>query len=424
MNYEETLSYLYDLERFGIKLDLSNITAILRRLGNPHRSFPSVHIAGTNGKGSVAAMLHSILCQAGYKAGMYTSPHLVDFRERIKIGRELVDQDFVVDFVGKLKGQIDQRGYTFFEVTTAMAFEFFAQKQVDLGVVEAGLGGRLDATNMINPIISIITNIGREHTAQLGDVIAQIATEKAGIVKRGVPTIAAVSQPEAQDAIRAVCAQRKSEFIRVQNGSSYSVLDSSIHGSRFNFSSNSLEYRNLELNLAGEHQLQNALTALTTIQKLRELGWKVDEPAIRKGLKQVNWRARLEVFGKEPLVLLDVAHNPPGMKTLVESLEQLFPERRIIFVFGVMEDKDYRSMLEEISRKARLVVLTKPNCKRAADPEILREVTMPLGIPCRIVPQIEQAYHSALKQAGADDIVCITGSHFTVGEFLGSWQSD
>jgi dihydrofolate synthase/folylpolyglutamate synthase len=423
MNYEETLSYLYDLERFGIKLDLSNITSILRRLGNPHQSFPSVHIAGTNGKGSVAAMLHSILYQAGYRVGMYTSPHLVDFRERIKVGPEFVDQDFVVDLVLKLKDDIDQRGYTFFEVTTAMAFEHFARKQVDLGVVETGLGGRLDATNMITPLVSIITNIGKEHTQQLGDVIAQIATEKAGIVKRAVPTITAVSQPEALDAIRVVCAQRKSEFIRVQNGSVYSVLDSSIHGSRFNFSSNSFEYRNLELNLAGEHQLQNALTALTTIQELVGLGWKVDEPAIRKGLKQVNWRARLEVFGKEPRVLLDVAHNPRGMQTLVEALEQLFPERKVIFVFGVMGDKDYRSMLETISRKARLVVLTKPDYKRAVDPEVLREVIMPSGIPCRIVPQVEQAYHSALEQACPDDVVCITGSHFTVGELLGSLES-
>jgi dihydrofolate synthase/folylpolyglutamate synthase len=423
MNYDETLSYLYNLERFGIKLDLSNITAILRRLGNPQEGFPSVHIAGTNGKGSVAAMLHSILCEAGYKAGIYTSPHLVDFRERIRVGQELIEKDFISDFVQKLKDEIDRRGYTFFEVTTGMALEYLAQKKVDLAIIETGLGGRLDATNMITPLISIITNIGREHTKQLGDVIPQIANEKAGIVKRGVPTITAVEQPEAFGAIRAVCAQRKSELIRVQNGSSYSISDSSIYGSIFNFFSNSLECHHLELNLAGEHQVRNAVTTLTALQKLAELGWCVGEESIRRGLRKVNWRARLEVFGTKPLVLLDVAHNPPGMKALIQTLDQLFPERRIVFVFGVMEDKDHETMLEEICKKAEFLLLTKPNYKRAAEPEDLKEMVIKMDIPFEIVPEINQAYLHALKKTKTDGIVCITGSHFTVGELLYSLET-
>jgi dihydrofolate synthase/folylpolyglutamate synthase len=424
MSYEETLSYLYNLERFGIKLDLSNITAILRRLGNPHEKFPSVHIAGTNGKGSVAAMLHSILGEAGYKAGIYTSPYLVDFRERIGVGQVLIEKDFISDFVQKLKDEIDQRGYTFFEVTTGMAFEYLAHKKVDLAIVEVGLGGRLDATNMITPLISIITNIGRDHTKQLGDAIPQIANEKAGIVKRGVPTITAVEQSEAFEAIRAVCAQRKSQLIRVQDTSSYSISDSSIYGSIFNFSSNSLACHDLELNLAGEHQIRNAVTALVAIEKLKELGWKVEEESIRRGLRKVNWRARLEVLGTKPLVLLDVAHNPPGMKALIQSLHQLFPERRIVFVFGVMEDKDHKTMLEEICKKAEFLVLTKPNYKRAAEPEDLKEMVTRENIPFEIVPDVKQAYLYALKRAQADDIICITGSQFTVGELLGSLQTN
>ncbi|KPL00254.1 MAG: hypothetical protein AMJ91_04925 [candidate division Zixibacteria bacterium SM23_73_3] len=424
MNYEETLSYLYNLERFGIKLDLSNITAILRRLGSPHQKFPSIHIAGTNGKGSVAAMLHSILCESGHKVSLYTSPHLVDFRERINVGRNMIEKNFIFDFVQKLKDEIDRQGYTFFEVTTAMAFEYFACQQVDVAVVETGLGGRLDATNMINPLISVITNISLEHTKHLGDSIAQIAAEKAGIIKHGVPTITAVHQPEALDAIRSVCADKNSELIHVQDGSSYTVLNSSIFGSRFNFSSNSSTYQNLELNLAGEHQLLNAATCLTAIQKLRQLGWRVEEQTIRHGLKEVNWRARLEVFKKEPLVLLDVAHNPAGTKALIQALDQLFPERRIIFVFGVMEDKDHRSMLREICNKAKFIVLTKPDYKRATKPKSLKEAVIPLNLPFEIVPQVMQAYLFALKQAKADDIICITGSHFTVGEFLSSFESD
>ena len=424
MNYEETLTYLYNLERFGIKLDLSNITTILNRLGNPQNKFPSVHIAGTNGKGSVAVILHSILYQSGYKVGIYTSPHLVDFRERIRVGRNIIEKDFIFDFVRGLKDEIDKEGFTFFEVTTALAFEYFAQKEVDVAIVETGLGGRLDATNMINPLVSVITNISLEHTKHLGDAIHQIASEKAGIIKSGVPTITAVNQPEALDAIRSVCAEKNSELIVVQDGSSYTLLDSSIYGSKFNFSSNSLKYKNLELNLAGEHQVLNAITCLTVIQKLRELGWSVEEQAIRDGLKEVNWRARLEVFRKEPLVFLDVAHNPAGTKALIQALDQLFPKRRIIFVFGVMEDKDHRSMLKEICRKAKFVVFTKPDYKRAAKPEDLKETVVNANMPFEIIPQVKQAYLFAQKKAKLDDIICVTGSHFTVGEFLTTCQPD
>ncbi len=423
MNYEETLAYLYNLERFGIKLDLTNITTILDRLGNPHLKFPSIHVAGTNGKGSVAAMLHSILCESGYRAGLYTSPHLVDFRERIRVEQELVEKDFILDFIQSLKDEIEKEGFTFFEVTTAMAFEYFACQRVDVAIVETGLGGRLDATNMIKPLISVITNISLEHTKHLGDAIPQIATEKAGIVKEGIPTITAVNQPEALDAIRSVCAQRDSELIHVQDGSSYTVLDSSIQGSRFDFSSDSSQYSDLQLKLAGQHQILNAATCLTAIQKLNELGWKVEGQAIRDGLKKVNWRARLEVFEKEPLVLLDVAHNPAGTKALVQALDQLFPQRQIIFVFGVMEDKDYRSMIQEICKKAKFIVLTKPDYKRAAEPELLKEMVVQTNISFEIVPQIKQAYLFALKRAKPDDIICITGSHFTVGEFLSSFKS-
>ena len=203
----------------------------------------------------------------------------------------------------------------------------------------------------------------------------------------------------------------------------------SIHGSKFNFSSNSFpmdpadRYENLKLNLAGEHQVLNAVTCLTAIQKLRQLGWRMKEQAIRDGLKKVNWRARLEIFKKDPLVLLDVAHNPAGTKALVQALDQLFPERKIIFVFGVMEDKDHCSMLKEICKKAQFMVLTKPDYKRSAEPESLKEPIIQLKILYEIVPQVKQAYLFALKKAKADDIICITGSHFTVGEFLGSCQS-
>jgi dihydrofolate synthase/folylpolyglutamate synthase len=412
-----------NLERFGMKLDLSNITSLMSRLRNPHLKLPAIHIAGTNGKGSVAAMIHSILCKAGYKTGLYTSPHLIDFRERIRIGQELIEINFIFDFVQKLKDEIDKYGYTYFEVTTALAFQYFAQKKVDVAIVETGLGGRLDATNVINPLVSIITNIGLEHTEHLGNTIPQIASEKAGIIKSGVPTITAVTQPEALEMIRSVCAERNSRLTVVQEESSYAVLDSSIEGTKFSFRSNPYRYDALELNLTGEHQVLNAIICLTAIHKLKQLGWQVEEQAIRDGLKKVNWRARLEVFRKEPLVLLDVAHNPAGMQTLIHALDQFFPEKRIIFIFGVMEDKDYQSMLKEISKKAKFVVLTKPDYKRSAEPEALEETLKQTNTPYEIIPMVKQAYLFALKNTKPDDIICITGSHFTVGELLSSFNS-
>lgn len=420
-NYEESLSYLYHLERFGIKLDLSNINALMKHLGNPHLKFPSIHIAGTNGKGSVAAMLHSILCEAGYRTALYTSPHLVDFRERIRIGHDFIEKEFIFDFIRNLKDQIDQNGYTFFEVTTALTFQYFAEKNVDIAVIETGLGGRLDATNMINPLVSIITTIGLEHTEHLGDSIPQIAKEKAGIVKTGVPTITGVSQPEALEVIKSICRERKSDLTVVQEKSSYAILECSIFGSKFDFSSETDKYDALELNLAGEYQVFNASICLNAIHRLRLLDWKIDELAIRNGLKKVIWPGRLEVFRKEPLVLLDVAHNPAGIQTLIQSLDQFFPEKKIIFIFGVMEDKDHHSMLKEICPKAKFIVLTKPDYKRAAEPEVLEETLKISNTPYEIIPHINQAYLFALKNAKSADIICITGSHFTVGEFLSSF---
>lgn len=414
MNYEETLAYLFDLERFGIKLDLSNITSLVNRLGNPHLKFRSIHIAGSNGKGSVAAMLQSILSASGYRSGLYTSPHLVDYRERIRIGDELIDKDFIVDFVNDLKEEIDKEGYTFFEVTTALAFSYFAKNKVDITVLETGMGGRLDATNIVTPLISIITNISLEHTDHLGITLPQIAFEKAGIIKTEIPTITAVDDPEVLQVIKNVCEERKSPLSVVNKDSSIKIHKLSIDQTKFDFG----RYKNLKLNLRSRHQVTNAGLAIFAIEKLKELGWKIKTKALRSGLKDVNWRGRLEIFRKNPLTLLDVAHNPAGTKALVDALDELFPQKKIIFVFGVMADKDYSSMLKQICRKAKFIVLTKPDYKRAADPELLEKVLINENRPYEILPQVKQAYIFALKNAKSEDVICITGSHFTVGEFL------
>lgn len=434
MNYEETLCYLYNLERFGIKLDLSNTISLTKRLGNPHLKFPSIHIAGSNGKGSVAAILQSILSAAGYKTGLYTSPHLVDYRERIRIGDELIEKNFILDFVDDLKEEISENGYTFFEVTTALAFSYFANKKVDIAVLETGMGGRLDSTNIVNPLISIITNISLEHTNHLGRTLPQIAFEKAGIIKNGVSTIASVEDQGVFQVIKNVCAQRKSPLSVIDMNAFVSdtklsplpwgerervrgnlkIHKLSLDQGIFDFG----QYKNLELNLGGRHQVANACLAICAAEKLKEIGWKIESKAVRNALNHVNWRGRLEIFRKAPLTLLDVAHNPAGMKALVDALDELFPKKRIIFIFGVMADKDYPSMLKEICRKTKFIVLTRPDYKRAADPELLEEVVIKQNKPYQILPQIKQAYIFASENAGSDDVICITGSHFTVGEFL------
>ena len=414
MNYEETLSYLYNLERFGIKLDLSNTISLTKHLGNPHLKFPSIHIAGSNGKGSVAAMLQSILSAAGFRTGLYTSPHLVDYRERIRIGDELIDENFILDFVDDLKEEINKNGYTFFEVTTGIAFSYFAKNGVDIAVLETGMGGRLDATNIANPLISIITNISLEHTNHLGGTLLQIAFEKAGIIKNGVPTITSVEDQGVFQVIKNVCEERKSPLSEAFKNSDLRIHTLSLDHTVFDFG----QYKDLKLNLGGRHQVTNACLAISAVEKLKEMGWKIKSKAVRNALEGVNWRGRLEIFRKSPLTLLDVAHNPAGTKALVDALDELFPKKKIIFIFGVMADKDYSSMLKQICRKAKFVVLTKPDYKRAADPELLEQVIIRQEKPYKILPQIKQAYIFALKKAKSEDVICITGSHFTVGEFL------
>jgi dihydrofolate synthase/folylpolyglutamate synthase len=427
MNYEETLSYLYDLQRFGIKLDLSNTISLTNRLGNPHLKFPCIHIAGSNGKGSVAAMLQSILSAAGYRTGLYTSPHLVDYRERIRIGDELIEKNFILDFADDLKDEISKNGYTFFEVTTALAFSYFANKKVDIAVLETGMGGRLDSTNIVTPLFSIITNISLEHTSHLGTTLPQIAFEKAGIIKNEVPTITSVEDQGVFQVIKNVCAQRKSSLsVAFKNSAESPVQGEPIVGGDVRIHRFSLDhtvfdfgqYKNLKLNLGGRHQVTNACLAISAVEKLKETGWKIKNNAVRNALKDVRWRGRLQIFRKNPLTLLDVAHNPAGTKALVDALEEFFPDKKIIFVFGAMADKDHPSMLKEICRKAKFIVLTKPNYKRAADPELLKEVVLKESKPYEILPKVKQAYTFASKNAKNEDVICITGSHFTVGEFL------
>jgi len=418
MNYSEAVSYLYGLERFGIKLGLENTLSLLNYLGNPHLKFPSVHIAGTNGKGSVCAMLESILCHSGYKTGLYTSPHLVDFRERIRICRQWIEKDFILDFVKNLKEKIEKEQYTFFEVTTVLAFLCFAQKKIDIGVIETGLGGRLDSTNVLNPEVAIITTINYDHTDKLGTTLSQIASEKGGIIKPNVPTVVMAEKKKVTDVLKSICEKRKSEFIHIKDVTRWEINKSSISGSIFSFESDSVKYKNLKLNLAGSHQIKNAVASITAIEELKKKGWKIKKNGVREGLKKVNWRGRLEIFQKKPLVLLDVAHNPEGAKILVDSLKKLIPDKKITFIFGVVEGKDFPQLLSILKEYSHLIILTQPKYPKMISPGILAEELEKKKANYKVIPEIKEAFEFAKENTKSSDAICITGSHFTVGEFL------
>jgi dihydrofolate synthase/folylpolyglutamate synthase len=435
MNYRQSVSYLYGLERFGIKLGLENTLSLLDFLGNPHLKFPSIHIAGTNGKGSVSAILGSILCHSNYKTGLYTSPHLVDFRERIRICGQWIEEDFIRDFVNNLKRKIEKEQYTFFEVTTALAFSYFALKEIDIGVIETGLGGRLDSTNVIMPEVAIITTINYDHTDKLGTTLQQIAFEKGGIIKFGVPTVVMAERKEVLNVLRSICRKRESNFIHIEDAARWEINKSSISGSVFSFESDRqdvvktlrasqlVKYKNLKLNLAGSHQIKNAVASLTAIEELKNKGWKIKKNGVRKGLKKVDWRGRLEIFQKKPLVLLDVAHNPEGANILVDSLRKLLPDEEIIFIFGVVEGKDFRQMLSILKDYSHLIILTQPEYPKMISPKLLAEELEKKKANYKVIPEIKEAFEFALENtkpsaSSGSDAICITGSHFTVGEFL------
>ncbi|OGC83065.1 MAG: hypothetical protein A2W07_00075 [candidate division Zixibacteria bacterium RBG_16_43_9] len=418
MNYQQAVDFLFSLEKFGIKLGLENTFSLMKRLGNPHLKFASIHVAGTNGKGSCCAMLYSILRQAKYSCGLYTSPHLIDFRERIRVRESLIEKDYLTDFVSDLKEEILKKKYTFFEVTTALAFSYFADRKIELAVVETGLGGRLDSTNILKPEVAIITNIGLEHTDRLGKTLEKIAREKGGIIKDNVPTVTSIERVKSFKVIESLCRQKKSELFSVFKDSKWEIIESSIAGIKFNLKTRTDTYSGIRLNLAGEHQVRNAACAILAAENLTRQGFKVNKKAILSGLSKVNWPGRLEIYRKNPLVILDVAHNPDGINNLVSALKKLLPDKKIYFVFGVMDDKNYRTMLQIMGKIAEEVILTQPYYPRSANLDLLADTARKLGLRYSAVSGVKEAYQSALRKMKKDDVLCVTGSHFTIGEFL------
>ena len=421
-DYDDCLETMYGLRRFGIKLGLSTIGGILNGLGNPQDGYATIHIAGTNGKGSIAAALSAILMKAGYRVGVFTSPHLVRFNERICIDGEPIADDDVVGAYQRIQSQNRAgREPTFFEFSTAMALYEFGRRRVDWAVVETGMGGRLDATNMVRPKACVISNISVEHREYLGNTIAAIAAEKGGIIKPGTSVVTGVTQKAATDVLRAIAREKAAPFYR--RGESFRFRKTA-DGS-FNYYGIRHVWKGLRSGLSGDHQVENAALAVAVCEVLNGSGSaEIDPVSIKNGLKQTHWPGRLEIVSRRPLVILDGAHNLNAARVLATYLKTRLAGREITMVAGILDDKPYAAMLKTLLPHCSRVILTRPRISRALAPEVLREVAADIVDRIDIVPDVGQAVAQAIRQTADRNAVCIAGSLYVVGEAKEALESN
>jgi dihydrofolate synthase/folylpolyglutamate synthase len=404
---------MYALRRFGIKLGLDTIGRILSGLGNPQEHFNAIHIAGTNGKGSVAATLASILNACGMRTGLYTSPHLVRFNERIVVDRQPISDENVLSAYRTVKAAAKVgREPTFFEFATAMAFHEFKCRKVEWAVVETGMGGRLDATNIIHPALSIITNVSVEHREYLGRRISQIAGEKAGIIKTGVPVVTAVRQKTAIAVLESAAAKRVAPLFRL--GRDFRMRRSA--ADTVTYSGLNVRWRGLKTALRGGHQLENTALALAACDVLSPVIGSIEPECLQRGLAETRWPGRLEQVLDQPLTLLDGAHNLIAARTLGRYLKTGLAGRDITLVIGILDDKPYREILSALVPHCRRVILTRPQIDRALPPEKLIPATSELTADWRVIPDVAAAVSHAINSSKPDDVVCIAGSLYVVGE--------
>lgn len=416
--YRETIEYLYALQKHGIKLALSNSIALMALMRSPHRKFRSVHVAGTNGKGSTASFIATMLQAAGYRVGLYTSPHLVSFTERIRINTVPVTEATVVELAGRVRDASRNAALnpTFFEVATAMAFTYFAEEGVDIAVIEVGMGGRLDSTNVITPLVSVITNIELEHTEFLGTTLTQIAGEKAGIIKEGVPVVTGALQQEVITVIEQQAAAQKTSAYRLSKDFMPAPLLSQ-GGQVFDYRGIKTSYEKVRITMLGRYQMDNACLALAAIECLRSAGVTVDEAAMRRGLEQACWEGRLELVARRPDIYLDGAHNPASAHKLAATVREMKPAyRRIVLIIGILGDKDYQGIIAALAPLADHVVVTKPQYSRAMDVQALASEMRKLHGSVETAETVVEAIAAAGKAASPDDLVLISGSLYVVGD--------
>ena len=421
-DYEKLRGYRYSPEEFN----LARMEKLLELAGNPHLSFLSFHVAGTKGKGSTCAMIESALRAQGYRTGLYTSPHLHTFRERIQIAGELVSEKDVTWAVEKLKPLVEKvEGLTTFEIITALAFLLFAHKGVEVAVVEVGLGGRLDATNVITPLVSVITSLSFDHIQLLGNTLTSIAREKAGIVKKGVPVVSAPQEKEALEVIEEEAKLKDSPLVLVGEDWVWEGIEREREGQSFtikrlNPPGFSLKVR---IPLLGTFQPENATVAVAALDTARHRGLSISDEAIKGGLERVRWPGRLEILQSSPLFIVDGAHNVESARFLAQSLRELFSWNRFFLIFGASADKDIAGMMAELLPLADEVIFTRASHPRAASPEEMLEKAKALGFSGKVVEPAGKAVEKALRDSGPEDLICVTGSLFLVADAKEAWAS-
>jgi len=423
MNYTETLEYLYQrlpvfhqIGAAAYKPGLDNSIKMMQRLGNPQNEYKTIHVAGTNGKGSVSHFLSAILQAAGYKVGLYTSPHLVDFGERIRVNGEKIRQQSVIDFVASHANLFDEIQPSFFEATMAMAFTYFAAEKVDVAVVEVGLGGRLDSTNIIQPELSVITNIGFDHMQFLGDTLEKIAAEKAGIIKQNTPVVVGEYLPETRKVFEEKAEKERAPIIFAEDTQSVHFLHYENDSMKVLSGGNT----ELEIGLCGEYQLKNVATVLSVVEKLQQIGFQISNQALKKGLKDVvlltGLQGRWQTVKTSPRVVMDTGHNKAGFEYVAHQLKQQ-KYRKMHIVIGMVDDKDYSGVLSLLPKEAAYY-FTAAQTKRAVPPDELSREGEKYELKGTIYDTVEEAVRAALADAEEDDFVFIGGSNYVVGEAL------
>lgn len=431
MNYQQTLDYLFSrlpmFQRIGTaayKADLSNTIALCDLLDNPQEHFKSIHIAGTNGKGSTSHLLASVLQSAGYKVGLYTSPHLKDFRERIKINGKNIAEQYVVDFVEKYKTDFEKIEPSFFEMTVGLAFQYFKEQKVDVAVIEVGLGGRLDSTNIITPLLSVITNISFDHTALLGNTLEKIAFEKAGIIKSGIPVVVGETQEEIKNVFIEKAKTNNSEIqfadkiFEIKNVE-YFYNKKQLLG--FDIEQNDkLKFQKINCELLGLYQQKNLKTVLCAVDVLNKQGFVINENALREGIEnvisQTGLLGRWQILSKNPLVIADTGHNEAGIKEVLEQIKNT-PHEKLHFVLGVVNDKDVSSILNMLPKNATYY-FCQAKIPRALPVEELKQIANEFKLIGHSYTSVSEALSQAKLSAGKDDLVFVGGSTFTVAEVV------
>jgi len=419
MNYNEAIEYIHSSYKFGIKLGLENIKTLLNLLGNPQDSLKYVHIAGTNGKGSTAAYITQILMEAGYNVGTYTSPYLLRFAERIKFNNIEIEEETLAELTEKVREKVEAMAGmglnhpTEFEIVTAIGFLYFALKKCDIVVLEVGLGGRFDSTNVINcPLVSVITSISLDHTRHLGETLAKIAYEKAGIIKEKGDVSIYPLEDEALRVVKQVCLEKNARLVSFGKND-VKVKSEGIFGQEFDFG----RFKDLKITLPGEHQPYNAALAVQTVDLLREKGLKISDEAIINGLLKTKWPGRMEVVSRNPAVIIDGAHNPDAALKLTQSLSKYFPGKKIIFIMGVMKDKNYMEMIRAAAPIARcFIAVATLDESRSLPAEELAACIKQYCNNVLIGDTIKGAVDTALNLADQNDVICAFGSLYYIGE--------